>query len=167
MVTKSASAALLAISLIGISIGVRTRNVSAATHGTTRKKSPSSDWPVYGGHPSNDHYSGLTQINRTNVTKLKVAWSYDTGEAGGMETSPLIVGRVLYAYTPSQKVIALDAVTGKLLWKFDSGIVGAQPVRGVTYWTDGKESRLFAGVMNFLYALDPKTGKPIKDFGED
>src|SRR5882757_5017690 len=166
MVTKSASAALLAISLIGISIGVRTRNVSAATHGTTQKKSPSSDWPIYGGHPSNDHYSRLTQINRTNVTKLKVAWTYDTGEPGGMETSPLIVGRVLYAYTPSQKVIALDGVTGKLLWKFDSGVTGAQPVRGVSYWTDGKQGRLFAGVMNFLYALNPATGKPIPDFGE-
>src|SRR5882757_2574709 len=167
MVTKSASAALLAISLIGISIGVRTRNVSAATHGTTQKKSPSSDWPIYGGHPSNDHYSRLTQINRTNVTKLKVAWTYDTGEPGGLETSPLIVGRVLYAYTPSQKVIALDAVTGKLLWKFDSGVTGAQPVRGLSYWTDGKQSRLLAGVMNFLYALNPATGKPIPDFGED
>ena len=67
------------------------------------------------------HYSPLTQINRNNVTKLKVQWTYDTGEEGILETNPLIVGRVLYAYTPSQKVIALDAATGKLLWKFDSG----------------------------------------------
>lgn len=167
MVTKSSTAALLVISLLGISVGVHTKNLAAATREVTKEKGPSVDWPVYGGQPSNDHYSQLSQINRKNVTKLKVAWSYDTGEAGGMETSPLIVGRVLYAYTPSQKVIALDAVTGKLLWKFDSGIAAAQPVRGVAYWNDGKESRLFAGVMNYLYALDPKTGKPIKDFGED
>ena len=115
---------------------------------------------------ANNHYSALTQINRRNVNKLRVAWTYDTGEPGGMETSPLIVGRVLYAYTPSQKVIALDSVTGKLLWKFDSGIPGAQPVRGLSYWTDGKKGRLFAGVMNFLYALNPVTGKPISEFGE-
>jgi quinoprotein glucose dehydrogenase len=166
-VRKSTTTALLVISLFGTSVGVHTKNVAAAIRRPTKEKGPSVDWPVYGGQPSNDHYSQLSQINRTNVTKLKVAWSYDTGEAGGMETSPLIVGRVLYAYTPSQKVIALDAVTGKLLWQFDSGIVGAQPVRGAAYWTDGKESRLFAGVMNYLYALDPKTGKPIKDFGED
>lgn len=124
------------------------------------------DWPVYGGQAANQHYSSLTEINRSNVNRLKVAWTYDTGEEGGLETSPLIVGRTLYAYTPSQKVIALDAVTGKLLWKFDSGVKAEQPARGVAYWTDGKEGRIFAGVMNYLYALDPATGKPIPSFGE-
>ena len=127
----------------------------------------SNDWPVYGGQAADDHYSDLTQINRTNVKTLGVAWKYDTGETGGMETSPVIVGHVLYAYTPSQKVIALHAASGKLLWKFDSGIKGQQPARGVAYWTDGKESRVFAGVMNYLYALDAATGKPILSFGEN
>lgn len=64
------------------------------------------------------------------------------------------------------KVIAIDAVTGKLLWKFDSGIKAEQPTRGVSYWTDGKEGRIFAGIMNYLYALDTKAGKPIPWFGE-
>ena len=64
-------------------------------------------------------------------------------------------------------MIALDAATGKLLWKFDSGIDGSQPSRALTYWTDGKEKRIFAGVMSFLYALDAKTGKPISSFGKD
>jgi len=129
--------------------------------------STNADWPVYGGQPANQHYSSLTQINRSNVKKLKVAWTYDTGEDGGLETSPLIVGRTLYAYTPSQKVIAIDAITGKLLWKFDSGVKAEQPARGVAYWTDGKEGRILAGVMNYLYALDPVTGKPIPSFGEN
>ncbi len=80
------------------------------------------DWPVYTGQVEGQHYSPLTQIDRTNVTNLKVQWTYDTGEEGIIETNPLIVKRVLYAYTPSEKVIALDAATGKLLWKFDSGI---------------------------------------------
>lgn len=124
-------------------------------------------WPVYGGQAANQHYSSLTQINRKNVSKLKVAWTYDTDEEGGIETSPLIVGHTLYAYTPSQKVIALDAVTGKLLWKFDSSVKAEQPARGVSYWTDGKEDRIFAGVMNYLYALDASTGKPISSFGEN
>ncbi len=124
------------------------------------------DWPVYNGHSNGDHYSKLTQINRGNVAKLKVAWQFDTGEKGNIQTNPILVGRVLYAYTPSQKVIALDGATGKLLWKFDSGIEGTQPARGVTYWTDGKDSRIFAGVMNYLYALDAATGKPIAGFGE-
>ena len=128
---------------------------------------PKSDWPVYGGQVADDHYSSLSQINSSNVKRLVVAWKFDSGEAGGMETNPLIVGRVLYAYTPSQKLIALDAATGKLLWKFDSGIKSNQPARGATYWTDGKDSRLFVGIMNFLYALDPITGRPIQTFGEN
>jgi glucose dehydrogenase/mono/diheme cytochrome c family protein len=130
-------------------------------------KTSTTDWPVYGGQLANDHYSILKQIDRTNVGKLRQAWTFDTGEKGGLQTSPLIVGRVLYAYTPTQKVIALDAATGKLLWKFDSGINGTQPSRGLSWWTEGSESRLFAGVMNYLYALDPATGKPIQSFGED
>src|SRR5580693_10235756 len=78
---------------------------------------PARDWPVYGGQKADDHYSPLAQINRGNVGKLAVAWTYETGEKGaGLQTSPLIVGRTLYAYTPTQKVIALDAATGKLLW---------------------------------------------------
>jgi glucose dehydrogenase len=123
-------------------------------------------WSTYNGGRDGDHYSKLTQINRTNVHQLQVAWTYDTGERGGIQDNPLIIGRTLYAYTPTQKVIALDAATGELKWKFDSGVVGTQPTRGMTYWTDGKESRLFAGVMNFLYCLDPETGKPITSFGE-
>ena len=121
-----------------------------------------------GGQASADHYSSLQQINRRNVKQLKVAWQFDAGEAGnGMETNPIIVGRSVYTYTSSQKVIALDATTGKLLWTFNSGINGTQPVRGLAYWTDGKESRLLAGIMNFLYALDPATGKPIEGFAEN
>jgi glucose dehydrogenase len=133
-------------------------------YGSAKKRDV--DWPIYGGEASNDHYSPLTQINRRNVGKLRVAWTLDTHEKGGMQTSPLIVGRTLYGLTPSQKVIAVDAASGKLLWTFDSGIVGTQPDRGLTFWSDGLESRLFTGVMNYLYALDPATGKPIAGFGE-
>ena len=124
------------------------------------------DWPVYNGEKNGDHYSPLGQIDRRNVKNLQVAWTFDTGEKGGIQTNPLVVGHILYAYTPSQKVIALDAGTGKLIWKFDSGVVGTQPARGLAYWTDGKERRVLAGVMNYLYALDAETGKPIATFGE-
>jgi glucose dehydrogenase len=127
----------------------------------------SAGWPVYDGGPDGEHYSRLTQINRANVSQLKLAWSFDTGEKGGLQANPVIVGRTLYAYTPKQKVIALDAVTGKLKWKFEAGIEGTQPNRGVAYWTDGKQGRILAGVMNFLYCLDAETGKPIAAFGED
>jgi glucose dehydrogenase len=125
------------------------------------------DWPVYNGGRDGDHYSPLTQINRANVHMLKQAWTFDTGEKGGMQTNPLIVGRTLYGYTPSTKVVALDALTGKLKWKFDSGIIAGQPVRGVAYWNDGAHGRIYAGVMNFLFCLDAQTGKPIASFGEE
>lgn len=101
------------------------------------------------------------------MSRLTQAWIFDTGEKGGIQDNPLIVGRTLYAYTPTQKIIALDAATGALKWKFDSGVIGQQPARGMSYWTDGKEHRLLAGVMNFLYCLDADTGKPISSFGEN
>ncbi len=123
------------------------------------------DWPAYGGAPENNHYSTLAQINRTNVKQLAVAWSFDTQEDGVLQASPIIIGGVLYGLTPTQKVFALDAATGKPLWKFDSGIRGTQPDRGLAYWDDGKDKRILVGVMNFLYALDAATGKPIPGFG--
>jgi len=125
------------------------------------------DWPSYGGSPEDAHYSSLTQINRENVKELQVVWSFDTGESGGLETTPIIVDGVLYGITPTQKVFALDAATGKLLWKFDSGIKGTQPDRGLAYWSGEKDKRILVGVMNFLYALDADTGKPISSFGKN
>ncbi len=123
------------------------------------------DWPAYGGAPENNHYSKLAQINRSNVKRLAVVWSFDTQEDGVLQASPIVVEGALYGLTPTQKVFALDAVTGKLLWKFDSGIRGTQPDRGLAYWADGKDKRILVGVMNFLYALDAATGKPIPGFG--
>jgi len=124
------------------------------------------DWPAYNGGLDGDHYSALKQINRGNVQQLQVAWTYDTGEKGGIQTNPLMIGRTLYAFTPTQKLVALDAASGALKWTFDSGIKGTQPARGMAYWTDGKQGRIFAGVMNFLYCLDAETGKPVSSFGE-
>ncbi len=123
------------------------------------------DWPAYGGGPANIHYSPLAQINRSNVKQLEIAWTFDTGEQGGLQTSPIIVGGVLYGITPTQKVFALNAATGKLLWKFDSGINGTQPNRGLAYWSSRKDKRILVGVMHFLYALDAATGKPVPSFG--
>ena len=133
-------------------------------------KKPRHDWAVYGG-PENTHSSNLSQINRKNVKKLKVAWTYDTGESGGLQTSPIIVNGVLYGLTPSQKVFALNAATGKLIWQFDSGIKGMQPNRGLAYWADAdphaNQDRILVGILNFVYALDASTGKPIMTFGSN
>lgn len=123
------------------------------------------DWPVYNGGADGLHASRLTQINRRNVARLTLAWQFDTGEKGGIQTNPLILNGVLYAATPSAKIVALNAATGRQLWRFSSGIPSSQPVRGLSYWTDGAHPRLFVGIMNFLYCLDAKTGQPVSTFG--
>lgn len=142
-------------------------NSSPANSSDDNLSEENRDWPAYGGSPEDTHYSSLEQINRANVKELKVAWSFDTGESGGLETTPIIVDGILYGITPTQKVFALDAATGKLLWRFDSGTKGTQPDRGLAYWSNEKDRRILVGVMNFLYALDANTGKPIATFGEN
>src|ERR1700760_3778523 len=124
------------------------------------------DWAIYGGTSEGNRLSTLTQIDKTNVGALKEAWRFDMPDAGDPQTHPLAIDGVIYAYTPSLAVIALDGATGKLLWKFDSGVPARGAQRGMTWGTDGHEERLFASVMNYLYALDPATGKPIASFGE-
>ncbi|MGB6689100.1 MAG: PQQ-binding-like beta-propeller repeat protein [Terracidiphilus sp.] len=163
-VWKIGFAAVAAISVALSS--VMAASPMAAAEGMRPVAKSDQGWPFYGGQPAQDHYSSLTQINRGNVKNLKIAWTFDTGEQGSMECTPVIVGRILYAHTPSLNVVALDAQTGKLVWAFDSGNREPDASRGVTYWTDGKESRLFAGMRDRLYALDPATGKPIESFGE-
>ncbi len=133
---------------------------------STRTKLSNADWAAYNGGQSGDHYSELTQINRGNVASLRQIWIYDLHQQGGLETNPLIIGHTLYAYDTQQSVIALDAVTGKKLWTFVPESPSEQPTRGLSYWTNGKTRILFAGMVSYLYALDPATGKPITTFGE-
>jgi quinoprotein glucose dehydrogenase len=127
---------------------------------------PETGWPVYGGR-NGDRYSSLTQIDRSNVGDLEVAWRFETGEAGESQTHPIVVGRKLFGYTPDLDVIALDAASGALLWRFDAGLRASGPHRGLAHWQGGGEARLLAGIMNRLYALDPATGTPIATFGEN
>ena len=124
------------------------------------------DWPAYGGGAAGIRYSPLKQINRANVARLHVAWTYDTRDgAGDPQTQPILVHGVLYGVTPTHKAVALDGATGKLLWTFDSGIRGRGPNRSVVWWSSRGERRLFVAVQSFVYALDPATGKPIAGFG--
>lgn len=142
--------------------------ICVAATATHSQSQPNQDWPIYGGNSQNTHYSPLAQINKSNVKRLELAWSYDTAETGGLQTSPIELGGVLYGISPSQKVFALDAATGKLKWKFDSGIIGTQPARGLAFWStgDGRDRRIIVGVMNFVYALAAETGQPIPTFGD-
>jgi quinoprotein glucose dehydrogenase len=135
--------------------------------------SANADWSTYLGDKERTHYSPLQQINRTNVAKLKVAWTYDTGDKGEYQANNLIVSGVLYTASPTRKVIALDATSGRELWKWDPrserpGTIGGRQ-RGLVFWQNetGGEQRLFTGAGNHLYALDPKSGEVIRSFGEN
>jgi quinoprotein glucose dehydrogenase len=130
------------------------------------------DWDIYGGGRESLRYSTLTQINRENVHALDVAWTFDTGDAypgSEMQCNPLVIDGVLYATTPKVNVIALDAATGALRWRFDPHqgrkVLSKMRNRGLTYWSDGLEARLFVAVRQFLYSLDAATGKPDPAFG--
>lgn len=135
----------------------------------TTPTATSVDWPVNGGDNAHTHYTTLSQISPDNVQQLSVAWTYDTGDqfdGSEMQANPVIVDGVLYATTPKVNVVALNAATGKLLWRFDPNN-GAPPTsrirhRGVTLAND----RVIFNYRNRLYALDKRTGVPIRTFGD-
>lgn len=139
-----------------------------------RTQGPKRDqWSVVGGGPEGMRYSALRQINRSNVKDLQKVWQFDSGdeyEGSEIQCNPIIVDGVMYAATPRLRIIALDAATGKLLWDFDARrgerVRGKQRNRGLVYWAEGDDRRLFFGLGPWLYALDPRTGQPVKEFGE-
>ncbi len=124
------------------------------------------------GDSQGQHYSPLRQIDKKNVGKLEVAWRFDSGDeyAGSeVQCNPIVVDGIVYVTTARLRVVALDGATGKQIWDFDAHrgevVKGKQRSRGLTYWSDGKDRRLFLGIDEFLYALDARTGKPVPTFG--
>ncbi|HEX4167972.1 MAG TPA: PQQ-binding-like beta-propeller repeat protein [Bryobacteraceae bacterium] len=137
-----------------------------------KRRDTSQNWSIVGG-ARGMHYSPLTQIDCKNVKQLERAWEFDSGdqfEGSEMECSPLVLDGVLYATTPRLRVVALDAITGKQLWDFDAhrGEHRTQKLRnrGLVYWGDGDDRRLFVGIDHYLYALSAKTGQPVTQFGD-
>jgi quinoprotein glucose dehydrogenase len=137
-----------------------------------------SDWPVVGGDRGSSRYSDLSQINRTNVDRLEVAWTYHTGDAGTgttIECTPIVIGDKMFLTTVTCRVVALEADTGRERWMFDPyrGISMTQPKasggvnRGVAFWTDGRRERIFLGSPDGrLISLDGKTGQADPAFGK-
>src|ERR1051326_8456979 len=126
---------------------------------------------VYGEFADRQQYSALDQINTGNVKKLRVAWTYDLGEKGkSFQATPIVVGNLMYFPTPDSKVVALDAMTGKEIWKYDPVLKYTRVSRGVAYWPGGPNTApriLFGTADGRLIALDPKTGQLIQDFGDN
>ena len=165
-------AALVWVCLAGATaLLVRTARVyepgaSSSSAARARLDAQRRGWPAYGGGPEQIRYSGLSQINRENVRQLEIAWTFDSGEQGGLQTNPIVVDGVLYTTTPKHRVVALDAATGRQLWSFGTK-PGSGPNRGVMYWAGGGDRRIFAAQQHYVYALDARTGKPIASFGRD
>ena len=164
---------------------------ASGTHGASRAEETGPGWPVYGGAPGGGHYTPLTQITTANVGKLKQAWVYRTGDysasasghrATTFEATPILAHDALYFCTPYNRVIALDADTGKPLWSHEpepkldraNDQQYALICRGVAYWEAANpdrskpcQSRIFQGVLDGrLEALDARTGALCPDFAD-
>ena len=160
--------------------------IAAAAPG--RERVDVDDWPSYGHDPGGARASPLVQITRANVSRLKIAWTFHTGDAAdgragggrsGFESTPLVVDGRLYVTTPFNRVIALDAETGAVRWTFDpkidpradygDGLIN----RGVATWVDETtravepcRRRLFEATLDArLIAIDAATGRPCEGFG--
>jgi quinoprotein glucose dehydrogenase len=171
--------------VFGFALGLSVLWSPLAAHAQDRK---SGDWPAYGNDQGGMRYSQLAQINRANVSQLKVAWTFHTGDISdgsggrkrsGFETTPIMVDGTLYLTTPFNRVIALDPANGTQRWAYDpeidqtldygDGLIN----RGVATWLDSSRSaaqpcrrRIFEATLDArLIALDAATGKPCGDFG--
>ena len=138
------------------------------------------EWPTYAADLAGSRYRPLDQINAANFSQLEVTWRFKTDALGTrpeykLEGTPLEVGGVIYATAGTRRaVVALDAVTGELLWVHGEkeGARGAASPRqlsgrGVAYWTDGKEKRILYVTPGYrLVALDAATGQRVTSFGD-
>ena len=146
--------------------------------GCASAKTDSVDWRLTGGDPGNTRYSALNQIDTTNVAQLRVAWVYHTGDLppdghGEIQATPIVVDGVLYTTTPALAVVALRAENGTLIWRFDPRTTHdarrtdfSHVNRGVVYWADSRDRRIFFTAGRKLYGLDARTGRPIPTFGD-
>lgn len=124
---------------------------------------PGLEWPGHGRDWREQRYSPLDQIHRRNLSDLGLAWSHETGTTRGMEATPIVVDGVMYVSTAWSRVLALNAKTGELLWKFDPKVPGWKARdaccdvvnRGVAVW----KGRVYVGTLDGrLIAIDAKTG---------
>jgi alcohol dehydrogenase (cytochrome c) len=124
------------------------------------------NWLSYGGNYSAHRYSALNQINRTNVKNLTPVWLFNTGElAGGLNATPIVADGVLYLMGPKNRVFALNAATGELLWKYFYKL----SIKDIPYQPGSRglaigHGRVYFGTLdNHVVALDAKTGRELWD----
>jgi len=122
------------------------------------------DWPHYGGNYKAWRYSGLTQINKENVKDLQVLWQLETGMHDAFETSPIVVNGIMYVSTPWNHIMAVDARSGAVLWRYAQPLPKSLPLccgavnRGVAV---GRGKVFFGTLDAHVVALDATTGEKI------
>lgn len=122
-------------------------------------------WSEYLGGPDRNHYSTLSQIDTSNIHQLKIAWTYNAPDSGQMQMNPVMINGIVYGVSAALKAFALDAATGKELWLYKDSAAASGTSRGVAYWEDGDDKRIFFTVGANLIALNAMNGKPITSFG--
>ncbi len=132
----------------------------------------STDWANVGNDKGGTRYCTLKQVHRGNVKALEVAWTYRSGDASPgttIQCTPVVVDGVMYITTPKLNVAALDAATGRQIWRYDPKTGGVN--RGIAYWSDGRpegERRVLLGTPDGrLISLDARTGRPDPAFGQN
>jgi len=166
---------------LGAALAYGAGQVARPVHGAS---SLQVEWLYYGGDPQGTKYSPLTDITQQNVHRLQLAWQWKHWETpleeyktspGFFESTPLMIDGVLYVTTPYNSIAALDAESGKELWRFDGEgyklgqLLSASgwKLRGTAFWRDGNALRVFLNSRHRLFSLDAKTGKPVASFGNN
>src|SRR5687768_3860965 len=119
-------------------------------------------WLGYSGSADNSRYFASRQIDKSNVTRLQVAWTYPFGDTG---SAPIVVRGVVYGRGRNGSLVAVDAASGKELWIREN--MGGMTSRGFNYWEkpDGSDRRLIFAMDSMLQEVDARTGKSITSFG--
>ncbi|MBT6887193.1 MAG: pyrroloquinoline quinone-dependent dehydrogenase [Gemmatimonadales bacterium] len=151
---------------------------------TARSIAPG-DWPHYARDLAASKYSPLEQIHSGNVDDLEIVWNWESADYdlparfpgtsvnNNYQTTPIKIGERLYTSTNMGQAAALDPATGQEVWLYDPYAAGLRATpggranRGVAYWADGEDERVFLGSGQYLVALDASTGEPIPGFGSD
>ena len=155
--------------------------IALTVPGAAQQQAATLAWPTWRNDPQGTAYSPASQIDKTNVGKLEIAWRWNAANFGPSPelrniTTPLMIDGVLFATAGvTRNVVAIDAASGETLWMWrpaetDTRFTNAPRKgagRGVAYWSSGKAARIYTVTPGFhLVALDAKTGRPITTFGK-
>lgn len=178
---------ILMLTLLVSCVSTLKKNTAHSEKTSTRKVAVSEEgnWMSYASDLASTKYSSLKQINKSNVNQLKVAWRWNSPDNDLLkvnphlfvfynEATPLAIDGYLYVSTAMSQVVKIDGATGKSVWTFDPKSYAEETPpnngyvhRGVTYWREGEEERIFIGTGDaYLIALDAKTGQLIDSFGD-